>query len=134
MQSFASNLADSYNPMGGGADTRTWIDRNGDDIAQESELGPTSNRAFGQPAGVSTPDPDMKRPYQMLYNLAVQQEVIRGLSVTLGYYNRRYYNDTWTDNRATTHADYSIIPIPDPRGNGRTISAVSYTHLTLPTS
>jgi hypothetical protein len=125
MQSFASNLADAYNPMGGGSDTRTWTDRNGDDIAQESELGPSSNRAFGLPAGVATPDPDMKRPYQMLYNVAVQHEVIPRLSVTLGYYNRHFYNDTWTDNLATTHADYSIIPIPDPRGNGQTIPVYS---------
>jgi hypothetical protein len=125
VQSFASNLADSYNPMGGGSDTRTWTDRNGDDIAQESELGPSSNRAFGQPAGVATPDPNMQRPYQMLYNVAVQQEVRRGLSVTLGYYRRNYYDETWTDNLATTHADYSIIPVPDPRGNGQTINVYS---------
>ena len=84
-----------------------------------------SNLAFGQPAAVATPDPDMKRPYQLLYNVSVQQQVIRGLSVTLGYYNRHYYNDTWTDNRATTHADYTAIPIPDPRGNGQTINVYS---------
>ena len=125
LQSFATNLADNFNPMGGGSDTRSWRDLNGDDIAQENELGPSSNRSFGQPAGVDTPDPDMKRPYQVLYNVALQQEVRRGLSVTLGYYRRDYYNDLWTDNLATTHGDYSIIPIPDPRGNGQTIPVYS---------
>lgn len=125
LQSFATNLADDYNPMGGGSDTRSWNDLNGDDIAQENELGPSSNRSFGQPAGVNTPDPDMKRPYQILYNVAVQQEVRRGLSVTLGYYRRSYYNDLWTDNLATTHADYSIIPVADPRGNGQTVNVYS---------
>ena len=29
------------------------------------------------------------------------------------------------DNLATTHADYSIIPIADPRGNGETIPIYS---------
>ena len=61
----------------------------------------------------------------MLYNAAVQQEVLRGLSVTLGYYHRRYHDMFWTDNLATTHGDYSIIPIVDPRGNGQTVDVYS---------
>ena len=77
--------------------------RNGDDIAQESELGPWSNRELRPPAGVATPNPDMQRPYQMLYNASVQQELIRGLSVTLGYYHRRYYDDT-VDGQPRDHA------------------------------
>ena len=102
-----------YNPRGGGSDTATWTDPNGDDIAQESELGPLANRNFGQPAGVTTPDPDMQRPYQMLYNVAVQQELMPGLSVTLGYYHRRYYDDT-VDGQPRDHAR-GLLDHPDPR-------------------
>ena len=70
---------------------------------------------------MTTPDPDLKRPYQLLYSAGVQQELLPGLSASLNYYYRKYYNDFWVDNLATTHADYSIIPIADPRGNGETI-------------
>ena len=123
--SFSSNLADSYNPMGGGTDTRTWRDLNGDDIAQENELGPSTNLNFGKPTNVTTPDPDLKRPYQLLYSAGVQHELLPGLSGSLNYYYRKYYRDFWEDNLATTHADYSIIPIADPRGNGETIPIYS---------
>ena len=68
VQSFSSNLGDDYNPMGGGSDTRTWRDLNGDDIAQENELGVSTNLNFGKPANVTRPDADLKRPYQLLYS------------------------------------------------------------------
>jgi hypothetical protein len=125
VQSFSSNLGDDYNPMGGGTDTRTWRDLNGDDVAQEDELGPSTNLNFGKPGNVTTPDPDLKRPYQLLYSAGVQQELLPGLSGSVNYYYRKYYRDFWVDNVATTHADYSTIPIPDPRGNGETITVYS---------
>jgi hypothetical protein len=125
VQSFSSNLGDDYNPMGGGTDTRTWRDLNFDDIAQENELGPTQNLNFGKPANVTRPEDGLKRPYQMLYSAGVQQELLPGLSGSVNYYYRSYYRDFWVDNVATTHADYSIIPIADPRGNGETIPIYS---------
>ena len=42
--------------MGGGTDTHV-ADLNGDDIAQENELGPSTNLNFGKPTNVTTPDP-----------------------------------------------------------------------------
>jgi hypothetical protein len=125
LQNFGDNLAAAYNPGGGGSTTATWTDPNRDDIAQESELGPLANPNFWGPAGRPTPDPDQQRPYQMLYNVSVQQELRPGLSATLGYYHRRYHDMLWTDNLATTHADYSIIRIPDPRLNGQTLDVYS---------
>jgi hypothetical protein len=123
--SFSSNLADEYNPMGGGTDTRTWRDLNSDDIAQENELGPSTNLNFGKATNVTTPDPDLKRPYQLVYSAGVQHELLPGLSASLNYYHRHFYRDFWTDNLATTHDDYSIIPIQDPRGNGEIIPIYS---------
>jgi hypothetical protein len=125
VQSFSSNLGDDYNPMGGGTDTRTWRDLNGDDIAQESELGPSTNLNFGRPGNVTRPDADLKRPYQLLYSAGVQQELLPGLSGSLNYYYRQYYREFWVDNVVTTNADYSPIPVPDPRGNGQTIDIYS---------
>ncbi len=125
VQSFSSNLSDDYNPMGGGTDTRTWRDLNGDDIAQENELGPSTNLNFGKPASVTRPDPDLKRPYQLLYSAGVQHELLPGLSTSLNYYYRKYYQDLWVDNVLTTHADYTAIALPDPRGTGETVNIYS---------
>jgi hypothetical protein len=125
LQNFGDNLAASYNPGGGGSTTANWTDLNGDDVAQENELGPLANPNFYLPAGTATPDPEMQRPYQMLYNVSVQQELRPGLSATIGYYHRRYHDMLWTDNLATTAADYSIIRIADPRGNGQTLDVYS---------
>jgi hypothetical protein len=121
VQSFSSNLPGDYNPMGGAGDTRTWTDRNGDGIAQEDELGATTNLNFGKPSNVTRPDADLKRPYQLLYNAGVQQELRPGLSASLNYYYRKFYRDFWVDNAATAFDDYTKIVIPDPRGNAQTI-------------
>jgi hypothetical protein len=134
VQSFSSNLGDDFNPMGGAADTRTWVDRNGDDIAQESELGPSTNLTFGLPASVPTPDPNLKRPYQILYNAGIQHELRPGISVNLDYYYRQYYRmfygttSAWTitdQNTATTFADYTPLLIPDPRDSTQQITIYS---------
>jgi hypothetical protein len=47
VQSQGTGFAATYNPVVISTDVRTWTDTNRDDIAQESELGPTSNRTFG---------------------------------------------------------------------------------------
>ena len=126
VQSFSSNLGDDYNPNGGGTDTRTWRDVNGDDIAAENELGPSTNLNFGKPANVTRPDPNsLDRPYQLLYSAGVQQEILPGFSGSVNYYYRKYYNDFWVDNIVTTAADYSTIVIPDPRNNGQSINVYS---------
>jgi hypothetical protein len=74
---------------------------------------------------VTRPDADLKRPYQMLYSGGVQQEVLPGLSASVNYYYRRFHRDFWVDNVATTFSDYSTILIPDPRGNGETLTVYS---------
>ena len=50
VQSQGTGFAATYNPMVISTDVRTWTDSNRDDIAQENELGPTSNREFRRPA------------------------------------------------------------------------------------
>ena len=70
-----------YNPLQLQSDTRTWRDTNGDNIAQDSEIGASNNAAFGLPVQTLRPDPDIKREYDLEYTVQVQHEVIRGLSV-----------------------------------------------------
>ena len=68
MQSEGSGFASTYNALILDTDTRSWTDTNRDDIAQESELGPTSNRTFGVRRN-RNPDPDIRRPYQWVVRL-----------------------------------------------------------------
>jgi len=120
MQQESVGYPNTYNPMVLSSDIRTWRDLNGDDIAQEHELGPTTNLAFGVRRN-RNPDPEIERPYQLLYNLGIQHELRTGLGVSVSYYRRGFYNITWTDNLDTTHADYTLVTVPDPRGNGQTL-------------
>ena len=76
---------------------------------------------------MTRPDNNLERPYQLLYSAGIQQELLPGLSGSVNYYYRKYYRDFWVDNVLTTRADYSVIPIPDPRGNGETIPVYSLT-------
>ena len=74
MQSEGTGFAATYNPQMISTDTRTWTDINRDDIAQENELGPTSNLTFGVRRN-RNPDPDIRRPYQWVYDFGVQHEL-----------------------------------------------------------
>lgn len=114
--------ASRYNPLGTQTDQRTWTDPNGDDIAQLSEIGLSRNTAFGLAGGRTIPDPNLERSYNTLYNVGVQHQLLRRMSISAAYYHRRFANLRWTDNVETTLSDYSIVNIPDPRSNGQTIA------------
>ena len=120
VQSEGSGFANTYNPQIFSTDTRTWDDRNRDDIAQENELGPSSNLAFGVRRN-QNPDPDIKRPYQWVGDIGIQHELLPGLGVSATYNRRSYHELIWTDNLAISHADYTLLSVSDPRGNGQTL-------------
>src|SRR6266545_3354646 len=80
----ALSFIENYNPALNGSatgarstDTRTWKDLNGNDIAEESELGPSTNLSFGL-RNLSAPDPNLKRGFQTLYNISIQHELHAG--------------------------------------------------------
>ena len=59
-----------------------------DNIAQDNEIGPVvtpfgNNRIF---------DPDKKRDYNLQYNLGVDREVVSGMSVSVAWFKRSWYN------------------------------------------
>jgi hypothetical protein len=109
---------------------RTWRDINGDDIAQENEIGPPTNTTFGIRRN-RNPDPNLKRPYQMLYNAGVQREIRPGLSVSANFYHRDYHRIIWTENLAVPVAgfasEYTPVVVPDPRGNGQSVTIYNIT-------
>ena len=105
--------AGNYSPAVFATDQRTWVDVNHDDIAQESELGPPTNRAFGIRPN-RNPDPNIKRPYQYVWDLGIQHELLTGLSVSVSYNQRSYKNIIWTQNLAIPASSYTLLTIPDP--------------------
>jgi len=117
LQSEGTGFANTYNPQIFATDIRTWTDLNRDDIAQENELGPTSNLTFGTRRNQNA-DPDINRPYQWLGDIGIQHELRPGLAVAVGYNRRSYKELIWTDNLAISHSDYTLLTTPDPRGNG----------------
>lgn len=117
-----AGYAARYNPLGTQNDARAWTDLNGDDIAQVNEIGPSRNTLFGLAAGSVRPDPGLERAYNDLVNVGVQHQLIRNVSVSAAFYHRKYSNIRWTNNLLVTEADFAQVGIPDPRGNGQTIT------------
>ena len=109
------SYAQRYNPLRLQSDTRDWTDRNGDDIAQEIEIGPSNNLSFGLPVFATRPGPDgLDREYDVETSLAVQHEVARGLSVTGSWFRRSTYNQRRIDNQLVSTADYFPVDIVSP--------------------
>lgn len=106
--------ADRYAPAAFDSDTRTWNDialdpatgrlppgctltnpaacpnpygTNGDDIAQDWEIGPSGNRNFGIRA-TNRIDPNIQRPYNDQWLAGIQHELVRGVSVSALYRRR----------------------------------------------
>lgn len=103
-----------YNPLQIQSDTRTWRDTNGDNVAQDNEIGPSNNAAFGLPVQTLRPDPDIRREYDLEYTVSVQHQVSQGLSVNAGYYRRGTYNQRRTQNNGWSPSDYTIVNVVSP--------------------
>jgi hypothetical protein len=110
------NFVQAYNPTFTAVDTRNWTDLNRDDIAQENEIGPGST-TFGVRRN-QHPDPNIERPYQMLWDFGVVREVLPGFGLAVSFAQRNVYQDIWTNNLAVNPSDYILLTVPDPRGNG----------------
>jgi hypothetical protein len=103
-----------YNPLQLQSDTRTWRDTNNDNLAQLSEIGPSNNAAFGLPVQTIRPGDDFKREYDLEYTAQVQHEVVKGLSVSFGFYHRGTHNQRLTQNLGWSPSDYTIVNVVSP--------------------
>jgi len=132
MEQDASAFPERYNPMTLVPSTVNWTDLNGNDIA-EGALGCVYLTAgcemnFAQLAttfGVRrnrNPDPDLSRPYQIVYNAGISRELRPGFGISANYYRRRFHDITFTTDLAKPFSVYTPFQIPDPRGNGRTMT------------
>jgi hypothetical protein len=112
-----------YNPNQLQTERRTWTDRdlsgrslptNGDDIAQDNEIGPSSNSLFGTPRSANRHDPDLQREYDWVYDAGIQHEVRRGLAVTANWFRRSAHDLSVTQNTLVSLNDYTPFEIFNP--------------------
>ena len=103
-----------YNPNQLQTERRSWTDRNGDDIAQDSEIGASSNLLFGTPRSSQRPDPSLRREYDWVYDAGIQHEIRRGLALTASWFHRSGYNLRRTDNLLVSLNDYTPFNIINP--------------------
>ncbi len=135
MASEAAAYAATFNPMGLSAETRRWTDldnnrtiydANGNIQYNEVAAGSAN---FGQAGATPTPDPGLKRGYNWETSVSVQHELMPKVSITAGYYYRKFGNLRVNDNRnlspTTDWTPFTIVgPTNDlfPTGGGETIT------------
>jgi len=132
MQQSAVDFQDLYNPMISSTADVAWTDLNGNDLADGTlgcvYLTPGCEINFAQMPktfGVRrnrNPDPALQRPYQMVYNASLTRELKPGLGLSLNYYHRKYYDILYTRDLVKPLSAYTPHQIPDPRGNGQSLT------------
>jgi carboxypeptidase family protein len=118
-----STFANLFNPLATFTDTRTWTDTdlagrplptNGDNIAQDNEIGPSNNPNFGKITG-RTLDPNFTREYNLQYGAGVQHQLVPGTAISFNWYRRQIFNTAYTRNRAVDPtADWTTTSIVNP--------------------
>ena len=126
-----TNQYSSYRPLSAQTDQRNWSDcaflpgtstcnpaligapGYHDDIAQDNEIGPSSNSNFGL-TPVKRKDPDLKRPYNIEYNVAVDRQLLENLSLSGAFFKRDTYNLAKSDNLLVDPSDYTPFTVPNP--------------------
>jgi Carboxypeptidase regulatory-like domain len=63
-------------------------------------------------------DPGIKRPYQMEYTVEFQRQIGTRTAVSVGYYNREFYDLYGIVNTAVTASDYTPVTITNPLNGG----------------
>jgi Carboxypeptidase regulatory-like domain len=127
-QQQTGNFAQNYTP-GAQSESRNWFDcdinaagsacsgtalaTNGDGIAQNNEIGPSSNPTFGLRAD-RNPDPNIKRQGNREGTVSVSHQLFSKVSMTAGYYHRTFQNITTTDRTNVSTADYTSYTLPMP--------------------
>ncbi|MCU1385291.1 MAG: Outer rane receptor for ferrienterochelin and colicin [Acidobacteria bacterium] len=137
--SATNGVAAALNPMRLQSATVTWRDLNGDDVIQQSP-GCTFNTAgceinyaqlpknFGlitpgcstiatpgvTPCGTAQVDPNVQRPYEVMYNIGIQHELLPRVSVTANWVRTNFYALALTQNTLQSFSDYTLTTIANP--------------------
>lgn len=121
MLPWAGGWAKRYDPFTTVTDVRTWRDLNGDDIAQDGEIGPSGNTNFGVNTGRAA-DANLRREYNVETAFGVQHQLLPSLSLFAGYFHRHFYNQEAQRNPLLTSADWTPFQAANPLGNGEMIT------------
>lgn len=123
--SWARRYANSFSS----SDTRNWSDcdlipgtsacsgrtlaTNGDGIAQDNEIGPTSSTTFGVRSDRNPVD-GIRRVYNWEYTVGLQHQLLPHASMNLVYYRRSFGDLELLDRTLVTRSDYSAFQVPMP--------------------
>jgi hypothetical protein len=126
MQAGTTGFSNSQNPLNLiTSQSVAWTDLNGDGVPQ-GELGCTYltpgcelNLAGQLPANYGSAStisysPDIKRMYNIEETASIQHEVMRGVSVTAGYYHREYFNLRRRFNTGVAPSDFTSFTLYSP--------------------
>ena len=123
------SLTDKYNPLASAReapasqlDRRDWRDLNGDDIAQDNEIGPSNNLNFAAGTRSSRLDPNLQRPDHWQYTVNMQHELLPGLMIGAEWLRADYRNLFTTTNQLVGLSDYTSFQTPNPLNNGEIIT------------
>jgi len=108
-----SNQYNRYNALTNQTDTRNWADQNRDNIAQESEIGPSNNNRFGI-APARRPDEDIQRPSNWEYMVGVDRELMARVSLSAAWIRRETGELERADNILVAPSDYTPFTVPNP--------------------
>jgi hypothetical protein len=117
--------ATARNPLAYKTETRGWKELNNDGTVlnadgtvQYAEIGAALNQNFGVDLGTPA-DPNLPRTYSWEETAVIEHQVRPAFGVAVGYYHRKYYNLTWTQNRAVNpnqdYTPFTIVGPSDPR-------------------
>lgn len=109
----STDFVNQYNPMFLASDSRRWNDLNGDDVAQDNEIGPSNNRLFGIRPTRRWAD-EFKREYNVEYAVSIQRQLMQSLSASVGAYRRSFHRLHEQDNLLVSPADYTPVNIISP--------------------
>ena len=115
MRAFSTvGFAEVYNPMAIQTDRRTWSDLNGDDIAQNNEIGPVntpfniSGVSNGRPIRISSGRTSGNTPWEFsARSCAASRCPPTGSGATSAACSG-------PTTCSSTHDDYTVVPIPNP--------------------
>jgi len=115
IETWGTGFAQQYNSVAVRSENRTWSDVNGDDIAQDTEIGPAADLNFGRVVALTrSPDPNITRAYNLSSSLGVEHQLLPALGVTFMWYHRGWHDLIRTDNDAVTLADYTPVDVVSP--------------------
>ena len=125
MQAGTTGFSNSYNPLALQTVNVSWTDLNGDGVPQgelgcaylqpgcELNLAAQLPANFGV-ANLPTFSSDIKRMYNVETTASVQHEVMKGVSVTAGWYHREYFNLRRRSNTGVSLSDFTPFTLYSP--------------------